>query len=129
MVMLGPLYLASPLTHQALQLHYLAAGCLLTWSIAGLDPLHRAPMSIRVGALVAAAAGHAILAKYLYAQAALMAGRLMTDQQSLESAAVLMYYGADLAELLLAVVIFYSWYTRSGRRAERRPTLARAALR
>lgn len=116
-VMLGPLVAAGPAVHQALQLHYVAAGCLLTWALVGPDPSpHRARMSTRVAVLVVAAAGHAILAKHLYASAESMAGPLGTDPRTVESAAMLMYYGADVAELLLAVVLFGSWYARRGRR-------------
>lgn len=116
-VMLSPRYAMSSVLQQGLQLHYLAAGWLLTWSIAGLDPaLHRARMSTRVAALLVAAAGHAILAKFLYADAERMATPFMTDARTLQSAAVLMYYGADLAELLLAAILFGTWYSRRGRR-------------
>lgn len=124
-VLLTPLYAAGPVVAQAVQVHYLAAGCLLTWSLVGLDPSpHRARMPMRVGVLVAAAAGHAVLAKHLYAEAGPMAAKLATGAPVLESAAMLMYYGADLAELLLAVVLFSSWYARRGRRLARRPTAA-----
>jgi Predicted membrane protein len=115
-VLLSPLYAAGPVVAQAVQVHYLAAGCLLTWSLVGLDPSpHRARMSMRVGVLVAAGAGHAVLAKHLYAAAGPMAEELATAAPVLESAARLMYYGADLAELLLAVVLFSSWYAQRGR--------------
>ncbi|MBX6749837.1 MAG: cytochrome c oxidase assembly protein [Micromonosporaceae bacterium] len=124
-ILLTPLYAAGPVVDQAVQVHYLAAGCLLTWSLVGLDPSpHRARMSMRVGVLVAAAAAHAVLAKYLYAAAGRMAGELATDARTLESAAMLMYYGADLAELLLALVLFSSWYAQRGRRLARSRTAA-----
>lgn len=108
------------LLHQLIHLHYLAAGCLLTWSLVGPDPApHRAGMPTRVAVLIAAAAGHAVLAKHLYASAERMAGPLMTDPRTLENAAMLMYYGADVAELLLAAALFGSWYSRRGRRTAR----------
>lgn len=69
--------------------------------------------------LFLAAAGHAILATYLYAEADRMAGPLLTDARELERAAVLIYYGGDLAELLLAVALFASSYARRGRRLPR----------
>jgi putative membrane protein len=125
-VLLTPVYASTAhdaLLHQGLQLHYLAAGCLLTWSLVGPDPTpHRAGMPTRVAVLVAAAAGHAVLARYLYASAGRMAEPLMTDARSLQSAATLMYYGADAAELLLAVALFGSWYFRRGRRPARSRT-------
>jgi putative membrane protein len=119
-VMLSPLYVAGPVAHQLLLVHYLAAGGLLTWSLVGTDPSpHRAGLPMRVGVLVAATAGHAVLAKYAYAAAERMAGELATDARTLEIAALLMYYGADLADLALAVVLFSSWYAHQGRRPAR----------
>ena len=60
-------------------------------------------LAVRVGALLAASAGHAVLAKYLYAQAeTLPPGLTDRDPEAFRSAAQLMYYGGDLAELLLA---------------------------
>jgi putative membrane protein len=115
--MLSPLYAAGPGPHQLLLVHYLAAGALLTWALVGTDPSpHRAGLPLRVGVLVAAAAGHATLAKYAYASAGHMAGVLATDARTLEDAAQLMYYGADLADLALAVVLFSSWYAGRSRR-------------
>jgi putative membrane protein len=127
MVMLSPLYAAGPVPHQALLVHYLAAGTLLTWALVGTDPSpHRAGLPMRVGVLAAAAAGHAVLAKYAYASAERMAGELATDAQTLERAAMLMYYGADLADLALAVILFSSWYAHRGRRfARTRPATVR----
>jgi len=119
-VMLSPLYAAGSVAHQLLLVHYLAAGGLLTWALVGADPSpHRAGLPMRVGVLVAAAAGHAVLAKYAYASTERMAGELATDARTLESAALLMYYGADLADLALAVVLFSSWYAHRGRRLAR----------
>jgi cytochrome c oxidase assembly factor CtaG len=129
-VLLTPLYAAGPVVAQAVQVHYLAAGCLLTWSLVGLDPSpHRARTPMRVGVLVAAAAGHAVLAKHLYASAERMAGELAADARTLESAALLMYYGADLAELLLALALFSSWYARVGRVRLARARVVREAAR
>lgn len=93
-----------PTVHLALDLHYLAAGYLFAWSIAGPDPAPRRPGPItRVVVLVLAAAAHAVLAKHLYAGAADEEGR---------AAALLMYYGGDVAEVLLATALFADWYRR-----------------
>ncbi|MEH0932198.1 cytochrome c oxidase assembly protein [Micromonospora sp. CPCC 205558] len=117
LVLLTPLYAAAerqPVLHHAVHLHYLAAGYLFAWSLAGPDPAPRRPgLAVRVGALLAAAAGHAVLAKYLYAQAeTLPPGLTDADPEAFRSAAQLMYYGGDLAELLLAVALFATWYHR-----------------
>ncbi|MEV5211542.1 cytochrome c oxidase assembly protein [Micromonospora sp. NPDC053740] len=115
LVLLTPLYAAAerqPVLHHAVHLHYLAAGYLFAWSLAGPDPAPRRPgLAVRVGALLAASAGHAVLAKYLYAQAEnLPPGLADRDPEAFRSAAQLMYYGGDLAELLLAAALFATWY-------------------
>ncbi|MEH1098061.1 cytochrome c oxidase assembly protein [Micromonospora sp. CPCC 205561] len=125
LVLLTPLYAAAerdPVLHQALHLHYVAAGYLFAWSVAGPDPAPRRPgPAVRVGALLGAGAGHAVLAKYLYAHAAtLPPGLPDRDVAALRAAARLMYYGGDVGELLLAVALFVAWYRR-GR--PRRPAL------
>ncbi|GAB3947408.1 hypothetical protein GCM10027614_42600 [Micromonospora vulcania] len=61
LVLLTPLYAAAerlPALHHALHVHYLAAGYLFAWSLAGPDPAPRRPgLAVRVGALLGAAAG------------------------------------------------------------------------
>ncbi|MEU8163849.1 cytochrome c oxidase assembly protein [Micromonospora parva] len=115
LVLLTPLYAAAerhPALHHGVHLHYVAAGYLFAWSLAGPDPAPQRPaLAVRVGALLTAAAGHAVLAKYLYAQAeTLPPGLTDRDPEAFRSAAQLMYYGGDLAELLLAVALFATWY-------------------
>ncbi|WCN82064.1 cytochrome c oxidase assembly protein [Micromonospora sp. LH3U1] len=127
LVLLTPLYAAAerqPALHHALHLHYLAAGYLFAWSLAGPDPAPRRPgLAVRVGALLGAAAGHAVLAKYLYAQAgSLPPGLTSRDPAAFQSAAQLMYYGGDLAELLLATALFAAWYNRPTRARHPRPS-------
>ncbi len=104
--------------------HFLAAGCLFTWSIAGTDPGPRRP-SVRARAvvLVAAAGAHAALAKLLHARA-VRGGHGPSDHTGTHDpahaaeAAVWMYYGGDGAEVLLAVALLATWYRR--RRHEHR---------
>jgi len=107
-VMLTPLHRvagAQPLLH----LHYLAAGYLFTWAVAGPDPAPRRPgLGTRMVAFVLAAGAHAVLAKLLYADTFTSAG----DAGGLRAAALLMYYGGDVAELALAVALFTAWYRR-----------------
>ncbi|MEH1166323.1 cytochrome c oxidase assembly protein [Micromonospora sp. CPCC 205539] len=126
LVLLTPVYAAAerqPSLHHALHLHYLAAGYLFAWSLVGPDPAPRRPgLGVRLGALLGAAAGHAVLAKYLYAHAGtLPPGLADPDPAAFRSAAQLMYYGGDIAELLLAVTLFASWYSRPSRLRPRRP--------
>ncbi|TNH30321.1 cytochrome c oxidase assembly protein [Micromonospora orduensis] len=120
LVLLTPLYATAerlPVLHHALHLHYVAAGYLFAWSLAGPDPAPRRPgLAVRVGALLGASAGHVVLAKYLYAQAGtLPPGLTDRDPAAFQAAAQLMYYGGDLAELLLAVALFATWYRRRSR--------------
>ncbi|MEU1587358.1 cytochrome c oxidase assembly protein [Micromonospora sp. NPDC005710] len=131
LVLLTPLYAAAerqPVLHHAVHLHYLAAGYLLAWSLVGPDPAPRRPgLAVRVGALLAASAGHTVLAKYLYAQAeTLPPGLTDRDPEAFRSAAQLMYYGGDLAELLLATALFATWYHSNRPRPTRpRPSPSR----
>ncbi|MGX7824589.1 cytochrome c oxidase assembly protein [Actinokineospora sp. 24-640] len=109
-VMLTPLHTVAethPVAHHALHLHYLVAGYLFTWSIAGPDPAPRRPAPrTRLVVLVLAAAAHAVLAKALYARADTLPWAAHHDAESVAAAAELMYYGGDLAELLLAAALF-----------------------
>ncbi|MEU5562605.1 cytochrome c oxidase assembly protein [Micromonospora musae] len=124
LVLVTPLYAATEshrLLHHGLHLHYLLAGYLFAWSVAGPDPAPRRPrLPVRLGALFIAAAGHSVLAKYLYAHAdTLPPGLPERDVDGLRAAAQLMYYGGDLAELLLATALFAAWYRRRSTRANR----------
>ncbi|WP_127572111.1 cytochrome c oxidase assembly protein [Georgenia faecalis] len=118
---LTPLYglsMARPEVHALVMAHFLLAGCLYTWAIAGPDPAPRRPgMATRTTVLVAAAGAHAFLAKLLYARAGEVAAG-HGDPASMEAGAQWMYYGGDVAELALAVMLFAWWYRR------RRPEVA-----
>jgi putative membrane protein len=111
-VMLTPVHDAAarhPLLHGLLLAHYLASGYLFTWSLIGPDPApHRPGLPTRAAALAAAIAAHAILAKHLYAQA-LPAGH---DASAARTAAQLMYYGGDVAELIVAFILFGTLYRK-----------------
>lgn len=119
LVMLTPLYAAAhahPVGHQLIHLHYLLAGCLYAWVVAGPDPAPRRPgLAGRVALLVAASAAHACLAKLLYAGAdRLPPGLADRDPAAWQAAAELMYYGGTGADLLLATALFAAWYRRRG---------------
>jgi putative membrane protein len=120
---LTPLYAAATqhtLVHHLVHLHFLAAGYLFAWSIAGPDPAPRRPgIAMRTVVLVVAAGAHSYLGKLLYAGAGELprgAGHGVAD---VEVAAQWMYYGGDVAELLLAAALFSTWYRRAGRAARR----------
>ncbi|WP_309238788.1 cytochrome c oxidase assembly protein [Actinoplanes aureus] len=96
--------------HPLVLAHFLLAGCLFAWVIAGADPApHRPTVPVRLVILGVAIAAHAIFAQILYATAP-------GDDQ--RTAATLMYYGGDLAELLLAFAVVQS---RTPRRSAHAP--------
>jgi putative membrane protein len=109
---LTPLYQMSfrePGLHLWLHLHFVLAGYLFCWSIAGPDPApHRPGMRLRLVVLFVAIAAHTVLGKLMFAYGFPRdAGH---DPAEIEGAAQLMFYGGDIAELLLALVFFAAWY-------------------
>jgi putative membrane protein len=122
---LTPLYAAtadSALVHHLVHAHFLAAGYLFTWSIAGPDPAPRRPgIATRVVVLVLAAGAHSYLGKLLYARAGELPRGAGHTVGEMEVAAQWMYYGGDVAELLLAAALFAVWYRPAGRRGRRTP--------
>ncbi len=117
---LTPLYALSTRSepvHHLTHLHFLFAGYVFTWAVAGPDPSPARPrMAWRVAALIVAAGAHNFLAKLLYARAAhLPSGTTTLARSEVEAAAQWMYYGGHFAELLVLVVVFASWYRRAPR--------------
>ncbi|MFH8935378.1 hypothetical protein [Streptomyces griseosporeus] len=80
-------------------------------------------LTVSGGTLLAAGALHAVLARTLYASPPPGTTFAADD---LHNAARLMYYGGDLAELGLAVVIGVGWYAARARR-DRHVTASRPA--
>lgn len=70
---LTPLYavsMARPEVHVLVMAHFVLAGYLYAWAIAGPDPAPRRPgMATRTTVLILTAGAHAFLAKFLYANA------------------------------------------------------------
>lgn len=110
-----------PRLHVLVHLHVLFAGVLFSAATCQLDPLrHRASFLLRAATLVAAGAAHAVLAKSLWVAPPPGTAFSLAD---LRTGAELMYYGGDLAEIGLAVVLALGWYAAGGRtlhRARRR---------
>ena len=105
-----PLYrIASAATaaHHAMHLHFLAAGYLFAWVIAGPDPAPRRPgVLLRLVVMGVAVAVHATLSQLMYA------GLLIdvhVPLNQLRGAGELMYYGGDIAELLLTFALVSTW--------------------
>lgn len=113
-----------PVPHAVVHAHMAAAGLLFTWSVCQLDPVrHRWGTALRGVTLLAAGAAHAALAKSLYA---VPPPGTAVPAADLQAGAQLMYYGGDVAEAALAVVLGVGWYTASGR-ARARPLRPRTA--
>ena len=116
-----PLYaatLTNPLLHALVLVHFLAAGYLFAWAIAGPDPAPGRPgLGVRLVVLIASIGLHAALGKLMYAH--LWPSGTPYDPQQIQEAAVLMYYGGDLAEILLAIALFAGWYRSRQRRFAR----------
>ncbi|MDQ8184136.1 cytochrome c oxidase assembly protein [Pelagicoccus sp. SDUM812002] len=105
----------SPAWHLFLHVHFLAAGCLFAWVIAGPDPApHRPSVPRRLVILGVSIAFHATLSQMLYAG---FHTTVPAPAHELRGGAELMYYGGDIAELLLAFALVSTWKPR--RRHER----------
>ncbi|MFC8290675.1 cytochrome c oxidase assembly protein [Streptomyces sp. NPDC057242] len=99
--------------HAVVQLHVLTAGLLFTFAVCQLDPVRRRwSLTVRGMTLLAVGAAHAALAKSLYATAPPVTTFAAAD---LHTGAQAMYYGGDLVEAGLAVVLAASWYRATGR--------------
>jgi putative membrane protein len=106
-----------PWAHALVHLHMLVAGVLFSAAVCQLEPLrHRYSVPVRAATLVLAGTAHAVLAKSLWA-----APPPGTDfpAADLHTGAAAMYYGGDLAEIGLAVVIAARWYAAGGRSLRR----------
>lgn len=108
-----PLYLATTTNeelHLLVHTHFLLAGYLFAWVIAGPDPAPRRPsVPARLVVLGAAIAGHAVISQLMYAG---LFVRVPVPPGQLQGAGELMYYGGDIAELLLAVALLLTWRPR-----------------
>ncbi|MBE8525457.1 cytochrome c oxidase assembly protein [Amycolatopsis sp. H6(2020)] len=111
-----------------LHVHVFLTGLLFTMAVCRLDPFrHRVGLGVRAGALIGAAAAHAVLAKTLYLTPPPGVVLAVADRQA---GAQLMYYGGDVVELGLALVVALQWYAARGRaeaRSNRRTGVPRTA--
>jgi putative membrane protein len=105
-----PLYntaMAHPAGHWLLHAHFLLSGCLFAHVIAGPDPLPGRPgVRTRLVWLGGAIALHAAIAQLMY-------GGFWVDIHApipqVQGGAEIMYYGGDVAELLLAAALVATW--------------------
>jgi putative membrane protein len=108
-----------PALHYLVHVHFVAAGCLYTWVIAGPDPApHRPSVPVRLVILAIAVVIHSVLAQMLFAGWHVA---VPAPPAQLQHAAVLMYYGGDIAEMLLAFALVTTWYPVA---PKRQPTVA-----
>jgi putative membrane protein len=96
-----------PAGHWLLHLHFLASGCLFAYVIAGPDPAPVRPsVRARLVYLGMAVAAHALIAQAMY-------GGFFVDIRApigeVQQGAEIMYYGGDIAELLLAAALVATW--------------------
>jgi putative membrane protein len=111
---LTPLYALSrehPGLHLLVHLHLVAAGYLLATALVGVDPApHRRSPGHRSVVLVAAVAGHDILAKYLYGHPPEGVGSAAAQLGSM-----VMYYAGDAVEVATMVLLCARWSRRTVR--------------
>ncbi|WP_225823430.1 cytochrome c oxidase assembly protein [Streptomyces naphthomycinicus] len=105
-----PLYNATtsdPAAHWLLHAHFLLSGFLFAYVIAGPDPAPARPgVRARLVYLGVAVAAHAVIAQLIY-------GGFWADIHApisqVQGGAEIMYYGGDIAELLLAAALVATW--------------------
>jgi putative membrane protein len=121
-----------PLLHGVVHAHMLAAGLVFTFAVCQLDPVRRRwSVATRGVTLLTAGAAHAVLAKTLYALPPPGTDFTAAD---LRSGVQWMYYGGDVVDAALAMVLGVGWYTAGGRAHARRtrrgaaPTGSRQSL-
>jgi putative membrane protein len=105
-----PVYNATmnqPALHCLMHTHFLLSGYLFAWVIAGPDPApHRPGVSTRLGVLGVAVAAHATLSQLIYGGFLI---NIHAPIDQVRGGAEIMYYGGDIAELLLAAALAATW--------------------
>lgn len=104
--------------HYLVHFHFVAAGCLYVWVIAGPDPApHRPSVPARLVVLGVAIVLHSVMSQMLYAGIFVA---VQVPNWQLQQAAELMYYGGDITELLLAFAMVSTWAPERKRRPSAR---------
>ncbi|MGW4025665.1 cytochrome c oxidase assembly protein [Streptomyces sp. NPDC005009] len=109
-----PLYNAttsSPAAHWLLHAHFLLSGCLFAHVIAGPDPAPSRPgVRTRLVCLGAAVTTHAVISQLMYGGFRV---HIHAPVDQVRAGAEIMYYGGDIAELLLAAALVTTWRPQS----------------
>ena len=106
--------------HAVVHAHVLLAGYVFTASIVGRDPdPHRASLAMRAVVLVLFIAVHSMLAKWLYAHPP--AG---VDAVDAQVGSQVMYYGGDVVDVTLLVLLGLGWFAATRPRAGAAPRAA-----
>ncbi|MGW7434019.1 cytochrome c oxidase assembly protein [Streptomyces sp. NPDC054861] len=101
---------ADPGLHWLLHAHFLLTGCLFAYVIAGPDPAPARPgVRARLVVLGVAIAAHAVISQLMYGGFGI---DIHAPVEQVRSGAEIMYYGGDIAELLLAVALVATWRPR-----------------
>ncbi len=112
----------APVLHGIIHVHFLAAGYLFAWVIAGPDPAPNRPsVPVRLVVLGVAITGHAVISQLLYAGVFV---QVSATTPELRQAGELMYYAGDIAELILAFALVTSW--RPARKTGIEPTAGKS---
>ncbi|MEU3930847.1 cytochrome c oxidase assembly protein [Streptomyces sp. NPDC029044] len=115
-----PLYNATaavPAAHWLLHAHFLLSGSLFAHAIAGPDPAPARPgVKARLVYLGVAIAAHAVISQLIYAGVRV---HIHAPVDQVQGGAEVMYYGGDLAELLLAAALVATWRPEPRRAASR----------
>ncbi|WP_069742539.1 cytochrome c oxidase assembly protein [Streptomyces sp. EN23] len=115
--------------HWLLHVHFLLAGCLFAYVIAGPDPAPSRPsVPARLVVLGVAIAAHAVISQLMYGGFGI---NIHVPVDQVQGGAQIMYYGGDIAELLLAGALVATWRpqpaTRRASPPPRRQDAARPA--
>lgn len=104
--------------------HVFSAGYLFTISMLYIDPApHRHSHLFRTVIFIPALAAHGILSKHLYANPP--AGFPVDE---VRQGAMLMYYGGDLVDLVIIILLFHSWYQTTAPGKSRAANIAHTSL-
>jgi putative copper resistance protein D len=114
------LSLRNPVVHGAVHLHFVAAGCVFLWPLAGTDPLPRAlPHGARILVVLAAVPFHAFLGVALLSTRVPLAPAVYPSLADQRAAAGLLWASGELMTLVTAGIVLRAWMAADGRDAAR----------